>query len=447
MRRQINAYRLRDPGTLILDPGGNAAAANWVEASSTGAPAKAATGPAGALTELGIADAVQFEQKNPTAGSLIHGSWYLHNASGWNFGDANVQITMGVTWPDRLARWISGNATNLELLISSDAGAGAFTNYKGITMFNGTVTGTNFQGRAPTVWTGANMTMTGGTLDWTSIKNIRFRVYSNGAQERVWFQGLWINRRANPCVVVSLDDGNAEAVSAASVANACGIPLTLYVIPELVGASGAYLTEGQIATLAAAGNAVAGHSQFTWPDRLQTIGEAAMLAELRVIQEWLRARGYLWQHYAYPGGQFNGEIMRIMREAGFLSARSIRGQTYVAGPPEQWSAGGSYEGVKSSLAGVPDWYQLMASPLAVSQSLANAKAALDTAIARGESLIYYGHKIGAVADSVTWTTSDWTALMDYIALKVSQGLVDVMTIDQYYRAYTQPRRTFARAAA
>lgn len=438
-RTQINPRRLKSAGTLILDAGGNAAADNWVQATSTGTPAKSAA--ASAIPSL-FSASVQFEQQNPAAGSLINGTWYLHNASGWNFGSADSYFTLIVEFPDRLARWLSGNSSACEMLFGSDAGAGTFTNYKGITLFNGSVTGVNQQGLVPVTFRGTDMTLTGGAVDWTSIKNIRFRVSSNGAAETVRLHGMYLNRRCNPAVLVTMDDGNAEVVAAAAIANPRGIPLTCYLIPDLIGASASYMTEGELEGLVSAGNVMASHQNETFPAYLDTYGEAAMLDYVGSAVSWVNARGWHGYHFAYPGGQFNDRIQAIMRRAGCLSARSIRGQSYVASP-ERWSAGGSYEGVKSTVNGVPDWYQVMASPLNSGQSLTNAKAALDTAIARGESLIYYGHKIGAVADTVTWTTSDWTALMDYIAQKVSQGLVDAMTIDEYYAAYTGAARPAA----
>lgn len=44
----------------------------------------------------------------------------------------------------------------------------------------------------------------------------------------------------------------------------------------------------------------------------------------------------------------------------------------------------------------------------------------------------YGHKLGAVADSLTWVTADYDALMAYIGLKQQQGLIEAVTIPQFY---------------
>jgi len=54
------------------------------------------------------------------------------------------------------------------------------------------------------------------------------------------------------------------------------------------------------------------------------------------------------------------------------------------------------------------------------------------AISSKGALIFYGHKLAGAADSLTWVTSDYTELLDYIAQKRLDGLCDVVTIDQLY---------------
>lgn len=63
-------------------------------------------------------------------------------------------------------------------------------------------------------------------------------------------------------------------------------------------------------------------------------------------------------------------------------------------------------------------------------TLANAKIAIDTAIAWGCSVTFFGHKLADSADSETWTISDYISLLDYIATKKSNGLIDDMKFDE-----------------
>ena len=76
-------------------------------------------------------------------------------------------------------------------------------------------------------------------------------------------------------------------------------------------------------------------------------------------------------------------------------------------------------------------------------TLANSKAAVDVAIAKGEAIIFYGHKLGAVADTATWTTADFTALCDYLQLKQAQGLIECLTMPNFYRTYSGQARGLA----
>lgn len=419
------AKQLAASGTRILDFAGAQAAANWILYTSTGTPSIADTG-----ADYGIEGGGSLRITQADAVSSKTAAYRFYNSDGWNFGDAGGLFSLSCIFPAYPARWVSGNAATIEIMISSDA-SGTFTNYKGITLFNGTVTGVGGHNRQVASWRKADWTLTGGTLDWTAVKNIRLKVTSNGAAENVIFQGLWYQRRALPHLIMTFDDGFADCVSAASIATSVGIPLTCYVIPTLVEASGLYLTEAQIATLAAAGHSIAVHGVDTMHDSADY-----GLAEMTGQQAWVRARGYDWQHFAYPGGAFAAGPKAVMATLGMKTARTIRGYAYSAGPPEQWASQVSYEGCKSNIAGPTDWYEINASPMSSAQTLAQAKTALDTAIQKGESIVFYGHKLGAAADTTTWTTSDFTSLCAYAGNYIRQGVLRAVTMPEFYRRFS-----------
>jgi hypothetical protein len=64
-------------------------------------------------------------------------------------------------------------------------------------------------------------------------------------------------------------------------------------------------------------------------------------------------------------------------------------------------------------------------------TLVQAKAVIDQAIAWGCAVTFYGHDLGAAADSSTWVTADYIELLDYIATKRSLGLIDDMRFDDF----------------
>ena len=57
-------------------------------------------------------------------------------------------------------------------------------------------------------------------------------------------------------------------------------------------------------------------------------------------------------------------------------------------------------------------------------SLATAKAKIDDAITYGQDVVIMGHVLAAAAAPVTWAETDHAALLDYLLLKRSQGLID-----------------------
>ena len=66
-------------------------------------------------------------------------------------------------------------------------------------------------------------------------------------------------------------------------------------------------------------------------------------------------------------------------------------------------------------------------------TLASAKALVDSAVAKGRIVHFYGHDIQAAAAALTWATSDLAELLDYI---LSKNL-PVITMDDYYNLRNQ----------
>jgi len=75
-------------------------------------------------------------------------------------------------------------------------------------------------------------------------------------------------------------------------------------------------------------------------------------------------------------------------------------------------------------------------------TLVNAKLFVDNAVSTKAVFILFGHKLGSVADSLTWTTSDFNDLMDYIKTKVDSGLLLVQSLSEYLNCIGQNKQTF-----
>lgn len=427
----------------LLDFAGTQAAANWVDVTSTGTASKA-DAPAYAIDST---NALQITQSLADATYLARYRFY--NASGWDCSKSDV-FTLAFTYPpDHLpSRQRVGSSGTLEVAFSSD-GDGVFTNNLLITLGGGgTYCGLPEMGRNVFSWNVSDMTP-GGTINRASIKNIRVRLNTASATDTIILQGLWCGRRSNPVISIIFDDGWASAGLGASeactIANAAGIQLTLSVIPDLSDTSdgSTYLSATEIAAIFAAGNSITVHG--TGPSGVGDLTDYADAGYAHVAsqQEWCRVRGYDYQHYVYPGGAFNADVLAVMRSLGMRTARSLAGISYDAGPPVQYASRGSYYCNGTQIGGMPNWLSMNACPLNNQLTLAQVQAEVDRAIKKGESLILYGHKLGGAADSLTFVTSDFTSLMAYLARKRREGLCDIMTTPQMFDAYESRKRPAA----
>lgn len=419
----------------LLDFEGSQAAANWVDVTSTGTPSKADAPQYG----IDSTNALQITQSLADATYLARYRFY--NASGWDCSKSD-QFTIAIQYPDGHlpSRQRVGSSGTLELAMSSD-GDGVFTNNALVTLGGGgTFCGVPEMGRNVWTWNRSDMSA-GGTINWSSVKNIRLRLNTASATDTMIIQGLWCGRRASPVVSIVFDDGWASAGLGASeactIANAAGIKLTLSVIPALSDASdgSTYLAAAEIASIFAAGNSITVHG--TGPSGVGDLTDYADsgLAHVASQQEWCRVRGYDYQHYVYPGGAFNDDVLRVMRTLGMKTARTLSGISYDAGPPVQYASRGSYYGFTPHIAGMPDWLRMNACPLNNVLTLTQVFTEVDKAIKKGEGIILYGHKLGGAADSLTFVTSDFTSLIAGLALRQRYGLCDVLTVPQMFEAY------------
>lgn len=247
----------------------------------------------------------------------------------------------------------------------------------------------------------------------TPIKSWRFRIDSSTTGEvHDWdLLGVTIRERTRPTVVITNDDGwDTDYSVAFPAAQSRGIPLTHYLIASTLHTAG-YMTLSNAQEMQAAGDCLGLHGVADWD---------ADTTRITSDKEALVALGLPADHAAYPEGAIgNGTTWQAttaaLAAAGVKTARLAGGNT-------------------PTLRHRTDSMALMSYPLSSSTTLAQAKAAIDTAIESNGTVIFYGHKYGATADSLTWATADFTALLDYIVSKRNAGLLDTKTIAQWWGA-------------
>jgi peptidoglycan/xylan/chitin deacetylase (PgdA/CDA1 family) len=139
----------------------------------------------------------------------------------------------------------------------------------------------------------------------------------------VW--GAAAGAAAGSPTVVSLgfDDGYVSAyTNVAPVLASHGMQGTFFIISDTVGESG-YMSWSQIASLASAGNEIAGHT-LTHPD-LATLTAAQVRHEVCGNRSDLLSRGFQVTDFAYPlgtVGTINAQDEQIVAGCGFNSART-----------------------------------------------------------------------------------------------------------------------------
>lgn len=251
-----------------------------------------------------------------------------------------------------------------------------------------------------------------GTPSWSNdMLSWRVRLDSSGSEARDWSVCGAFTGGARPTVIITNDDGWDTSYSIGfAQAQKRGIPLTNYLIASQIGAAG-YITLAQAQEMRAAGDYLGMHGIDSWDTDLSAIDRDVAA---------LRALGIDTQHAAYPNGQIGYGTAWRDTEAR-LAANGVK--------TARITGGGT-----PTLRAVGDLLALNSYPLNNTMTLAAAKAAVDLAISSGGTVIFYGHKYGAAADSLTWVTADYTALLDYVAQKRIEGAIDVTTINRWYDA-------------
>jgi peptidoglycan/xylan/chitin deacetylase (PgdA/CDA1 family) len=130
---------------------------------------------------------------------------------------------------------------------------------------------------------------------------------------------------AQGATVVSLtfDDGRATQTVAGPILRSHGMNGTFYLNSARLGSSGYYMTWSDVATLAADGNEVGGHT-LDHTD-LTTVSAAEATRLICDDRSALIARGYPASSFAYPYGNYNSTVEGIVESCGYHSARTVWG--------------------------------------------------------------------------------------------------------------------------
>lgn len=251
-----------------------------------------------------------------------------------------------------------------------------------------------------------------------TIQSYRLRINGQAAGVLDFYvDALLGSVESEPQVVFTFDDGNDDTLTAANVANAKGVPITAFIIPDIIGNANK-LTAANVTTLVSNGNEIGCHDDTAWPGVGTQSAIAAQIKSMKDQTEALSGRPVL--SCSYPGGDFGQENIG--------SASTIQKTTSAVLDAGLAFARGTNTAGKAL--GVPFGCNTLTVPaqeLDDNLSLAAAKALVDQAISEKTTIVFYGHLLAASATADTWASDDWSDLIDYVATKVAAGSIKART--------------------
>jgi len=313
--------------------------------------------------------------------------------------------------------WPNGNAAGSRLIVYLSSDAGSFANVSYV-VFDANTTGWQETGWNLWEFLKADFRSERGNLDWGSIKTIMFKLHTISATDSVNVDSLFVGGSSRAKLIMSMDDGALSQFEATKIANSFGIPVTLYVIPNLINTTNA-MTLDQLRFFYAGGNDLGVHHE----NDLTALADNGQVA-LMESRKWLMDNGFTRSAdmLAWPMGRYNDRTIEAAKMAGIVSARGVTASPF-----------------EVTVLGLVNPWVINAVGLNKPLTLATAKEYVDKAIADGTTVTFLSHLFGTGADSLQWDINDFTNLCSYIHDKVQQGQIDVITHRQFYNSFSTPR--------
>lgn len=272
----------------------------------------------------------------------------------------------------------------------------------------------------------STLTGSGAASDvWNSYK-VEIKNTTGENPTIAYVAGVWIKKRHKPKIILQFDDQFKSVYTEAyPYMSARGLVGEVAVIAEYVGQNvGGYdyctLAELQVMQAAGWGMIVHGH------DTHNTLGSASSIqADAAINADYIANNlggGGGEKHYVYPGGIFNENSDTALSALGMVTA-----QTVIAGIiPTSYAEYGPYRMHRSGIN---------------NNTSAQVITKIDDAIKAGGTYILFGHNIctPVVNAATDITIANFQAAIDYLAWKVSQGLVDVTISVKWWNGRSAPR--------
>jgi len=415
------------PGTVLVT-GAGAIGGAWTDGSTLGGAVAASTDIVG---KYNPAQTIKFT--TPASGSSPTAT--ITQTLGANV-DLSKCDSVGVAMYVSPEQWNLSTSIAFTLILSSDVGG--FTNYY-TAAFNPQRPGWNFFQKStntgPQAWT-----VGAGAPSWSTIRTVRVRVTGEATGPKtVYFDGIVGGQRGRPKICFTFDDCDITQYSAAyPILTSSNIKATFFCKSNLdeggtlnsFGPSASFFTVENGNELIAAGH----EFQYHGAHHAGSIGNWADFADpypkIRTSIDYVNQLGLtaVGPYAAYPNGDYGSgyylgtavakpsDVLAAVTRAGIVACRGVA--TYTTTNGILFSP--------SSLVGAGEKRVIPSVNMESTITLAQAKALVDQVIKTGESFVMCFHVLAGAPGVVTWATTDFQSLCDYVVRMRGLGLVDTV---------------------
>ncbi|MBI2798963.1 MAG: hypothetical protein HYX63_01550 [Gammaproteobacteria bacterium] len=226
-------------------------------------------------------------------------------------------------------------------------------------------------------------------------------------------------------LLLTYDDENAGAWTdtfGIQYANTLGLKANLAIIASQVGTNVQWMTTAQVEAAYAAGNDLIVHG-LHGSNGVLSNGESQVLIDVLANRDYLDSNDWTRgsRFYVYPNGTYQGyagdlSVLNPIKTAGMLAARGT--VSPVTMQPKIGSA---------------NLYYLTHIGMQAADAPATVISRIDSLIQRGQIAFLMFHDIVAAGATTTQVNSaDHKTVVDAIASRMRQGLIDVPTFSQWY---------------
>lgn len=273
-----------------------------------------------------------------------------------------------------------------------------------------------------------------GTGNWASIANIRFRaedssIYTDGTQAfTVWFDSVYQDVKAKTKLMIRFDDGTPPHYdNGFTYMNPLGLVGNVALISDNFDNDVIHMTPAEITEMYNAGWGICNHSSDG--ENVVDVGDDQFVTNVMACADEIVNRGWKGSEniLIYPGCKMNETTMNTLRDEGIIVALKCFGSTFDEVIPCDYHPNDSTLGG----ANLMNIYGKMHDTAQSDTDLTNI-AYVDKLITSGSSGVLTFHGItGAVGLGIT--EAHFQNVMDHVAFRRNQGLIDVVTFKEFHQ--------------